>query len=251
MTLSHRQKLTIISLVFYWPTLFILAHIPIPLLVRRAGVSDKCLHFLAYLILTFLLWFAISPDKKVNWRRATVWWVLFVVAGYGVADELLQSYVIGRGSDVMDFAANLAGMLTGLILFSLFAFWPACLLVTAAAIFGLTNLTRVNLAGLLPVTNTAFHFFAYAFFTMLWIQNISRLPALKASELKWLIVTSAVPAGLLFSAKAFSILSGRYFAVRDVIVSVAAIAAVVVTVSLVKKSELKCLKKVSKVPKVS
>ena len=92
MVLSRRQKLTIISLLFYWPGVFILAHIPIPQLVYKAQVSDKSLHFLAYLVLVFLLWFAISPNKKVNWRKAAVWWILFVVVLYGVVDELLQGY---------------------------------------------------------------------------------------------------------------------------------------------------------------
>ncbi len=54
MALSRQQKVTIISLVSYWLTLFILTHIPIPLFVREAGVSDKSLHLLAYLILVFL-----------------------------------------------------------------------------------------------------------------------------------------------------------------------------------------------------
>jgi len=68
MAKSWQQKIIIILLAFYWPILFILAHIPIPQYVRKAGVSDKSLHFLAYLILTFLLWFAIRPDEKVKWR---------------------------------------------------------------------------------------------------------------------------------------------------------------------------------------
>ena len=55
MALSLRRKLTVIVLALYWPSLFILAHIPIPKVVREADVSDKSLHFLAYLLLTFLL----------------------------------------------------------------------------------------------------------------------------------------------------------------------------------------------------
>ncbi len=237
MVLSHRQKLTIMPLLLYWPAIFILAHIPIPQLVRQAHVSDKILHFLAYLILVFLLWFAVSPDKKVNWRRAAVWWILFVVVWYGALDELLQGYVQGRSCDVRDFLANLAGVLTGLVLFSFFTFWPVLLVVTGVTIFLLTNLTRANPAELLPVTNTVFHPFAYGFFTIVWIRNMYRFLPQKAPKPKWLIVALALPIGLLLSVKLFSVISGRYFGLRDVIISVAAIAAVVVTVSLVKKSE--------------
>lgn len=227
MTLSLRQKLTIIPLLLYWPTIFVLAHIPIPQLVYMAQVSDKALHFLVYLILVFLLWFAISPDRKVNWRRAAAWWVLFVVVWYGVVDEWLQGYV-GRSCDFMDFAANLAGVVTGLILFSFFTFWSAFLIVTGTTIFLLANLARANLADLLPVTNTVFHLLAYGLFTMLWIRCIHLFLSLKAPKLKRLIVTLALPAGLLLVVRLFSIILGRDFGPRDVILSVAAITAVVV-----------------------
>ncbi|GAG33646.1 unnamed protein product, partial [marine sediment metagenome] len=160
MALSRRQKLIIISLLVYWPGIFILAHIPIPRLVYKAQVSDKGIHFLAYLILVFLLWFAISPNKKVSWRKAAVWWVLLVVVWYGVVDELLQGYV-GRSCDVMDFFANLVGTLAGLILFSFFTFWPVLLVVVGTTIFTLTNLARANMADLLPITDAVFHLFAH------------------------------------------------------------------------------------------
>ncbi len=231
MALSRRQKLTIIFLLFYWPTLFILAHIPIPLFVRRAGVSDKSLHFLAYLILVFLLWFAIGPDRKVNWRRAAVWWILLVVVWYGAFDEWLQARM-GRSGDVADFFADLVGTVAGLILFSFFTFWPALLVVTGITIFLLTNLTRANPAELLPIPNAAFHLFAYGFFTMLWIRHIHHFLSIKAPQPKWLIVTLALPTGLLLVVKLYSIISGRYFGIGNVVLSTIGIAAVVVTISL-------------------
>jgi len=232
MTLSRQQKVTIISLVFYWPTLFILAHIPIPSLVREVGVSDKSLHFLAYLILVFMLWFAVSPDKKINWRRAAVWCVLFVIVLYGILDEWLQSYVVGRSSDVRDFVANFAGTLTGLIMFSFLTFWTAALLVAGTVIFGLTNITRVNLADLLPVTNAIFHLFAYSIFTMLWVQYVQISLSLRPAKPKWLITALAAPIGLLLTVKLFSIILGKDFAVPDIIISVGGIVVVVATIYL-------------------
>jgi len=232
MTLSRRQKLTIISLLFYWPGVFILAHIPIPQLVYKAQVSDKGIHFLAYLILTFLLWFAISPNKKVNWRKTAVWLVIFVMVWYGVVDEVLQGYV-GRSCDVRDFLADLAGTLTGLILFSFFTFWPVLLAVTGAAIFTLTNYTRANLADLVPIANAMFHLFAYGFFTMLWLQYIHLFLPMKAPKPKWVITALALPAGLLLTVKSFSIISGKDFGVKDAIIAVAGITAVVATTYLI------------------
>lgn len=226
MTLSLRQKLIIISLLLYWPAIFVLAHIPIPQLVYKAQISDKTLHLITYLILVFLLWFAVSPDRRVNWRKAAVWWVLLITAGYGGVDELLQGCV-GRSCDIKDFLANLVGVIGGLILFSFLTFQPALLTVTGITIFCLTNLARANLAELVPVINTMFHLLAYAVFTMLWIRQIHPLPP-KTSRLKWLIIVLAVPTSLLLVVKLFSVISGRYFTVFDVIISGTGIAAVAV-----------------------
>lgn len=226
MTLTLRKKLTLFLLLFYWAGIFILAHIPIPKLVYKAQVSDKTIHFLAYLILAFLFWFATNPGKKVNWRKASVWWVFLITAVYAVIDELLQGYV-GRSCDATDFAADLVGAFTGLILFSFFTFWPAFLIVTGVTIFLLTNLAKANLAELVPVTNFAFHLFSYAFFSVLWIQIMSQHIHLKSNKLKWLIVASAVPIGLLLVVKLSSIFLKRNVNLPNVVISVAAITTVV------------------------
>jgi VanZ family protein len=232
MFLSHRQKLTIILLLVYWPGVFILAHIPIPQLVYKAGVSDKSIHFLAYLILIFLLWFSVSPNKKVNWRKAAVWVVLLLVVWYGVADEVLQSYV-GRTCDIRDFAADLVGTFAGLILLSFFTFWPVLLVVTGTAIFTLTNLIRANLADLVPITNAMFHLFGYGFFTIVWIQCMHIFLPVKALKPKWMMTALAVPIGFLLAVKLFSVILGKNFDMRDAIIAVAGITAVVVITSMI------------------
>ena len=232
MAVSRRQKVTIILLVFYWLSFFILAHIPEPDFVSKAGVSDKGLHLLAYLILVFLLWFAVSPDQKVSWRKAVVWWVFIVLTGYGAVDELLQGFT-GRNCDVMDIVANIAGMFTGLILLSVFSFWPAALLVTATVIFGITNITRANLAELVPVTNAMFHLFAYPIFSMLWICYMHLFLSLKPPKSKWLVTALAGPTVLLLTVKLFSVILGKGFGLREVIISVAGIAAVITIIYLI------------------
>lgn len=232
MVLSLRQKLTIILLLVYWLGIFTLTHIPIPQLVYKAGVSDKGLHFLAYFILVFLLWFAVSPDKKVNWRRATAWWVLLVVVWYGVADEVLQGFV-GRSCDVMDFLWDLAGTLTGLILFSFLTFWPVLLAVTGIAIFILTDFIHANTAELVPITNAMFHLFGYGFFTMLWIQCMHLFMPMKAPKPKWIITALVLPIGFLLIVELFSVIFGKEFVVKDVIVATAGITAVVAVTFLI------------------
>ncbi len=245
MNLSRQQKLIILSLIIYWPTLFILAHIPIPQVVREADVSDKVIHFLAYLILTFLLWSAINADKKVNWRKAAAWWILLVVVLYGILDEVLQRFVAGRCCDTKDFISDLTATLTGLIILSIFTFWPAFLVVTGITIFGLTNVSRVNIADLNPVINTVFHLFAYAFFTLLWIQNIHqkletgnwKLEILKPPKPEWLIIALTPPIAFLLAVKLGSLILGRSFSIKELIVSVTGIAVVVGTISVARLSK--------------
>ena len=226
MAKSWRHRITIILLILYWLTLIILAHIPMPQYVRKAGVSDKSLHIFAYLILTFLLWFAIRPDGKVSWRKAPVWWVFIIVTGYGAADEVIQSFV-GRTCDAMDIAANITGILTGLLLFSFLTFWPAALFVMGIIIFGITNLLRVNLAELLPVTNTIFNLFAYAFFSALWFYNMYLYTNRKSTGIKWFATALAIPTGLLIIVKIFSAIIGRQFTFPDTIASLGAIVTIV------------------------
>lgn len=232
MALSHKQKISACILALYWPALFVLAHIPIPRVVQEAGVSDKSLHFLAYLILTFLLWSVVSGDQKVNWRRAAPWLVLFVIVVYGILDEWLQSYVAGRSCDIRDFFADLAGALTGLLLSSFLTFWLAGLFVVATFIFGMNNVTRANLANLLPVTNAVFHLLAYAILTVLWIQCTHFFPAVKAPKAKWLILAIAGPTGFLIIVKLYFVIAGKDFALSDIIISFGAIVTVVASIYL-------------------
>ena len=230
MALSLRRKLTVIVLALYWPAFFILAHIPIPQVVREADVSDKSLHFLAYLLLTFLLWFAVQGDKKVHWRKAGVWWMLLLVVWYGVADELLQSLVAGRSCDVRDFVLDVAGTVAGLILLSIFTFWPAALLVAAIFIFGITNVARANVAELLPVTSAFFYLLAYAVLTLLWLQCLKGYGPGRRSgrmSIQWIMYALAGPMALLLTVKLASVVLGRMFIMRDMLVSAMGIGAVV------------------------
>ncbi|MHC4360013.1 MAG: VanZ family protein [Planctomycetota bacterium] len=231
MAFTLRQKLTIIPLVLYWPALFILAHVPIPQLVYRAKVSDKILHVAAYLILAFLFWFAIHPDKKVNWRKKAVWWIISIIILYSILDESLQGYV-GRSSDAHDFLANIAGAAIGMILFSFFSFWPAFLIVTAIVIFLLANLARANISELIPVTEAVFYFCAFGTLSLVWIRCMRRFSSVSRSIPKWLITALGPPCVFLAIVKLSSTITGRSFSSRSVIMSAAGIIAAVLAACL-------------------
>jgi hypothetical protein len=195
-------------------------------------MHDKLLHFLEYLILVFLLWFAISPDGKVRWSRTAVWRIVFVLACYGALDELLQAYA-GRSCDLTDFLANMVGVLTGLIMFSIFSFWSAGLVVTGITVFLLPALAGVNLARLVPATSATLHLLAYGFFSLVWTKNMPYFLPQKPPQLKWIVVALSVPICFLLAVKLFSLAVDKGFVMQDVIVSVVAVTAVVIGVSLI------------------
>jgi hypothetical protein len=208
------------------------------LLENIPQTSDKTLHFIAYLILVFLIWLTINPNKKVNWRKATAWLVILVVAGYGAVDEWLQGYV-GRDPDVMDFIADIAAAFTGLILLSIFPFWPAFLVLTGAVIFILTNFMQAGLAEQLPVLDTLFHLFGYILFSLLWARYMHDLVPIRPPQLRWLIGILVVPIGFLMSIELFSTFTGygtglkhNSFKLQNILLSVLSIAAVAAAISL-------------------
>lgn len=231
MALSIRRKIVVGVLALYWPTLFILAHIPIPRVVREADVSDKSLHFLSYLVLTFLFWFAVRGNRKVSWRKAAVWWILLVVVWYGVVDELLQKFVAGRSCDVRDFVADVGGTVAGLVLFSFFSFWPAALVVAGIFIFAITNVARADVAELLPVASVLFYLLAYAGFTLLWLRTLEYFwPGWfsRRMTMQWVMLALACPAALLLAVKLTSVVFERTFIAWDMLISAAGIGIVVV-----------------------
>ena len=196
MNLLRRHKSVLIALGIYWPFLFWLTHIPVPRIAGQSGMSDKTMHVLAYFALTFLVWFAISPYEKVNWAKAKVWCIILAVILYGIMDELLQARV-GRSSDVMDFIADLFGVVLGLGVLSILGFWSSLLAVSSVFIFMLSDETRLMTLPQYAFYATLFHFTAYAAFTLIWIQWLERFTRFLPGHRGWLTMSLLAPFGLL------------------------------------------------------
>jgi len=219
MAATLRQKLTILLLAIYWPVFFLLAHISIPDKIQKAGVSDKCLHFLAYFTLTFLLWFSIKPQTKASLRKASLWIVLAVILLYAVGDEISQGFV-GRNCDVRDVVADLVGVITGLVLFSFLSYWPSALILVASIIFGIANVSKANLADVIPVASSSFHLFAYGGFTAILIRYKQLISVHKKPDLGSSALAVGIPIAYLAIVSITSKLLGRTVSPRDTIVSV-------------------------------
>ncbi len=203
MQFLRRHKSVLIALGIYWPVIFWLTHIPVPDIAWQSGMSDKTMHVMAYFVLTFLIWFAVSPYHKVKWNQKKVWGLLAVVIWYGAMDEYLQGRV-GRSADVMDFVADFFGMVLALGVLSLMSFWTALLTASAVFVFVVSNMS--NLLMLRPeyYLNTVFHFTAYTAFALIWIQHMDQHTNLKTGKAKWLWSSLAVPAALLLLIKGTS-----------------------------------------------
>ena len=235
MARSQRQKTLLIALALYWPTVFTLTHIPIPETVRQAHFSDKSLHLLTYMILTFLLWSVMRPFEKVHWRRPTTWCVMLAIVLYALLDEYLQNFVSGRSPDTHDLVANTIGMLIGLTIAAFASFWPGALIVTGATIYTLAVFTRANLTRILPVASTVLHSATYGLFTLLWIGWMNRRSTGKARDVKWYVKALAGPAALLAAAKISAIVSGKQFEGWEIISSLGGIVGAIIAVSLAQR----------------
>ncbi len=227
MALLRRQKAVIGVLVLYWPVLFVLAHIPIPQVVRKVHVYDKSLHLLAYMILTFLLWSAIKPLEAVRWRRATVWCLLAVVAVYGICDEWLQYCVKYRSMDPRDFVADILGAAVALGMLTVLSFWPTSVVIAGMTIYTLAVFTRANVTALLPVTMTAFHLITYAVFTLLWMGYLRQRSYPQSNSHLRVAVSLALPLALVVVTKVSAVISGKAFEGWDMIAAVAGIVSAV------------------------
>jgi VanZ family protein len=219
--LTGRHKITIAVAVSYFITLFVSTHMPIPRVVYQAEVSDKWLHFLAYMNLFFLLWFSFFPDKKANWRKLAVWLLFLGAIVCGGVDELSQPYT-GRTCDFWDFTADAKGVSAGLIIVTFASFWPSLLAVWAVSIFGVATLISADLSKIAPILDAVYHVLAYAGFTLIWAQlnNLYLPPKTIISRLLMII---SLPLGLMFFVKVSSMLLGKYFTTMEMLLSGGAI----------------------------
>lgn len=92
----------------YWISLFCLTHFPRLRLDVPIRASDKLAHLAAFALLAFLFWrFAETIRRPLSARF--VWIAGFWLTVYAALDEYLQQFV-GRGTDLIDWLFDLAGI---------------------------------------------------------------------------------------------------------------------------------------------
>lgn len=78
---------------------------------------DKVVHFGLFLIFGFFLAGVVKVKWKSNIFRNWILVTIVLATGYGIAVEILQNYVPGRTSDLIDVFFNFIGALSGVYLF--------------------------------------------------------------------------------------------------------------------------------------
>lgn len=98
----------------YAITLVLATHYPKPeQLLGRYGHADKLLHVVAYFLLAVFVATAVWGAGRWSRRAAVV--VAIALAGFGAIDEITQP-LFGRTADVLDWAADCAGISAGILL---------------------------------------------------------------------------------------------------------------------------------------
>ena len=104
-----KRRLALVALPVYWVALFIATHYPRVRLPDEIPHSDKIAHFSAFGLLALLFWSFMRARREIGPR---FFWVSTpVLVAYAALDEWLQQFV-GRFTDLNDFFANTAGIVT-------------------------------------------------------------------------------------------------------------------------------------------
>jgi VanZ family protein len=105
-------RLAALILSLYWLAIFTGTHLPrLPRALPR--IDDKTCHFLAYFGLATLMCYSVRSSRWL--RRLTA--VAATAMVYAAIDEFSQRWIPRRSPDLWDFAADVAGICTAIILY--------------------------------------------------------------------------------------------------------------------------------------
>ena len=112
---KRKVWLIYIPLCVYWLVLFTATSLPIDQL-PSIGLSDKINHFIAFFILSVLLYLTLKFQRKNRFFFNKAYLVTIVICLiYGALDEIHQMWIPGRYSEVLDWLADGLGAFAGLV----------------------------------------------------------------------------------------------------------------------------------------
>ncbi len=123
-TLLRIQNILIWLVTLLWSiVMFLLLLLPgDQISVSFARDQDKCAHFLAFMLFSALLILCVPKAKKM-FSLTNSSFVMVFGSGCGVVTELMQHVVPGRTPCCFDGVANIAGVVSGIILTNVIIFY--------------------------------------------------------------------------------------------------------------------------------
>ncbi len=100
----------------WWGLIFLATHVPMPVSEGPSPLPDKLIHYVMYFGLGLLLPLWRGWGQRMTMRTLAT--DLAILAGYAAVDELLQIPIPGRSAEWLDVVADVAGGLTGLVVFA-------------------------------------------------------------------------------------------------------------------------------------
>ncbi|MDD5134286.1 MAG: VanZ family protein [Phycisphaerae bacterium] len=204
------QKLFLYILVFYWLSLLVATHIPVPIWVGKMEVSDKAMHFVAYMVLAFLMWFGTSFEKKADWRTLRPWLLTTIILVYGIADEFLQQFV-NRSATLEDFTADVLGAAAAMFFVTVLPSRHAVMIpVTVCPVF-IPSLVMSNLIPQNSIFEAGAYLAGFAAVTIIWIIYLSAVWGLKLKQVRLLPIFLLPPMGSILIVKLNAVLTNKPF----------------------------------------
>ena len=203
MKLQKKSKYFLWALPIYWVALFIATHMPkIPNWVRSSSIPDYSLHYLAYFCLTFFIWNNLALNEKISWKKPKVWIIISFMVWYCAVDEWLQAYV-GRTPQLRDYFADMAGVMSGLLIMTLCRFWMSSFLYIVLGSFTLSFSSKLSTMFNSVKLNSTFNFCVLALLTIVWMQIITPYKSNFKSQIKWFF--KAISAPLIYLTTLFAV----------------------------------------------
>ena len=112
----YRKILVYAPLIIHWVSIFILTSLPSNS-VPHFALNDKIKHFTAYFVLSIFLALTLkfqSKFKKI--QKEFVKFAVIISVTYSTFDELHQIFIPGRDAEILDWLANLLGLMLGLFI---------------------------------------------------------------------------------------------------------------------------------------
>jgi hypothetical protein len=208
MKITREQKFFITILIFYWLGIFAATHIPIPDWTRKMGVSDKTMHFVAYMTLALLLWFGTSFEKKADWRKLRPWLLSGIILLYGMVDEPTQHFV-KRTPDIWDFAADALGLAVAMAMVTVLPGRHTVMVLTIVCPFFLPGLVRTQLIMQGSILEAGVYLAGFVVVTAIWIKYLSSVFFLNSKCAGFLPIFFAPPAGIVIILKFYAEITNK------------------------------------------